>query len=199
MYNYQHTLPAPRTPRNKNTGFTLIEILVAGFILMIILGALFSALNIGDLSNTIGGAKLDVQQEVMIAMDWMVKDLRQTSRNKLVVTDIDGNNTSFSGLGGNNTVFTQPRFYLCTGYNPATSTINWSTNMTGYDFDAVNQTIIRTDLVSGHQLQFNRITNLTFMKVDRDSLSINITAQKVARGNAATTANLLTEVNLRNE
>ena len=185
--------------KHKNTGFTLVEVIASAFILMIIFAALFSTLNIGVFSDTVGGAKLEAEQEARMALDWMTKDLRQTSRNKLTVTDTDGNNTTFAGLMGNNTVFAQPRFYLCTGYNTANSTINWTANETTYDFDVVNKTLIRIDSGTGQVLQFNGISNLTFTKTDLNSININITAQKVARGNATGVVNLIGEIKLRNE
>ena len=193
MCNYLRVLPAPR---NKNMGFTLVETIVAGFIFTIIFAALFSVLNIGDFSNTVGGIKLEVQQEVRMPLDWMVKDLRQTSRNKIVLEEYE--NKTFTDLADNLT-FTRARFNLCTGYNTANSTISWATNQTGYDFDAINQTIIRTDFGSGYSQQFNNIANLTFTKIGINSLRVNITGQKVARGNITSTVTLEEEVKLRNE
>ena len=198
MCKYQRRLPGPR--QTKSAGFTLVEVITVVTILLVLLAGLFSALSIGDLSGLIGGAKLEIQQQARNALDWMTKDLRQTSRNKLTITDVYGQNMTFAdpSLGANDT-FTKPRFYICMGYYPENSSINWTANQTEYEFDATNRTVIRTDYGTGNIIQFNKISNLTFTKIDRDSLSIDITAQETTRGNATTTVNLQGEVSLRNE
>jgi len=191
--NYLRILPAPR---NKDKGFTLLEIFICIFIIIIVLTALFSVLNIGELSQRIGGTELEVQQAVRMALDYIVRDLRQTSRNKIFLEEYA--NETFTELADNLT-FAHARFNLCTGYDTTNATPTWSGEQITYDFDPTEQTIIRTDLVNGQSLQFNSITNLTFTKIDLNSLNVNITGQKVARGTIAATVNLQEEVKLRNE
>lgn len=187
--------------RVKKSGITLVEVLVAAFILLIIMSALFVVLNVGELSNTIVGAKLEVQQEVRRAMDWMVKDLRQTDRKLLLVTDQFGNpvpkqfNDPAIAIGD---PFTDPLFSICIGYGVVSGNL-WSSNQIGYTYDAANQRIVRSDSGTGNTWQFNHINSLTFTKTGLNSLLIEIVGQRTAIGTIAPTFTLQEEVKLRNE
>ena len=179
---------------NKRNSFTLVESLVAAFILIVIITALFLVLNIGDLSNTVSGAKLELQQEVRRAMDWMVKDLRQTDRMRLLCIDSNGNpNQQFNSLADKE-VFTDPVFPISTGYDG--TSIIWSSNQIGYSFDAVNKKIIRSNTTQ--TWEFNNIFNLEFRKISLNLLHITISGETTARGNIRPTFNLEEEVKLRN-
>lgn len=187
--------------QDKKSGITLVEVLVVAFILLIIMSALFLVLNVGNLSNTIGGAKLEAQQQVRMAMDWMVKDLRQTDRMRLLVRDESGDPLTQAQFNTFSIpppqIVTYPLFNICTGYSISGNL--WSSNQIGYTYDAVNQRIVRSDSGTGNIWQFNHITSLTFTKTGLNSLLIEIVGQRTAIGTIAPTFTLQEEVKLRNE
>ncbi len=180
----------------KNKGFSLVEILVVTFILVIVITALLITLNTGDLTNKIGSARLEVQQEVRRAMDWMVRDLRQTNRVKLEVLDQLGTRKQFNLLANGET-FSEPLFNICTDYIDLS--VQWSANQIGYAFDNINKTITRTDYGTTQVWQFNNIDSLTFKKISLNLLRITVSGKKTARGSIEPTFALEEEVKLRNE
>lgn len=127
-------------------------------------------------------------------MDWIVKDLRQTSRWKLRVINQTGDPDDFNNVGDNDT-FTAPEFPICTGYSGGN--ITWGTGQIRYSFDALNKKIIRSNTTQ--TWEFNHISNLEFRKIYVNMLGITILGEKTARGNIKPTFNLTTEVRLRNE
>lgn len=189
VFNYPRVLPA------KREGFSLIETLVISFILVVVIAALSLVLNIGNFSNTISGAKLELQQDVRRASDWIINDLRQTSRMQLTVLDQLGSRIPFVDLGDNE-VFTDPIFPICAGFDG--SNILWSSNQIGYTFDNLNQKITRTDSAQPNTWEFYNISNLEFRKIGLNLLRITISGEKIARGTIRPTLSLQEEVKLRN-
>lgn len=193
---YLQESPAPLN--NKRVGFTLVEGLVTVFILLLLISALFLVLNIGNLSESISATKIQVQQEVRRAMDWMVKDLRQTDRMRLRLTNSEGEpDKQFNSLSDGE-IFTDPQFQVSIGYDTTTKEIIPSPNQIGYTFDATNQRITRTDLGTNQAWKFNYIANLEFRKVSRDILRVTISGEKTARGTIRPSFTLQEEVKLRN-
>lgn len=184
-----------RASLNKISGFTLVEIIVTAFILVIIIGALIAVLNIGNFSNSISTAKLELQQDVRRTIDWIVKDLRQTQRTKLTVINEAGSSVLFVDLV-NNEIFTDPQFRICQDHDG--TNVIWSSNQIGYTFDALNHKVIRTDSAGSQSWAFNNISNLEFRKIGMDMLSITVSGEKTVRGNIKPTYTLQTEVKLRN-
>lgn len=125
----------------------------------------------------------------------MIKDLRQTNRMMLWVTDSGGTQRQFNNLVDGET-FTNPIFNLSKGYTG--SDINWTSYQIEYTFDEANNRIIRTDHGTNQDRQFNYIANLTFMKSALNLLRVNIMGEKTVRGNIRPTFTLEEEVRLRN-
>lgn len=153
-------------------------------------------LNIGNFSNSISTAKLEVQQNVRRAIDWMLKDLRQSSRTRLTVTPQVGSPVSFAGLPMD-AIFTDPQFQACQGHDGAN--VIWSSYQIGYSFDAATQKITRTNLATSQKWEFSNISNLEFRKIGINLLRVTVSGEKTARGNIKPTFTLQTEVRLRNE
>jgi hypothetical protein len=169
------------------------------FISLVIFSALFMVLNMGEFQNKIGSTRIDVQQEVRKALDMMSKDLRQTARGQISVMNASAG--SFAGLGTPE-VFETPDFAICEDFIPGTG-ILWSPYTISYDFDATNQTVLRTRSDTGQVLRFNFIGNLVFTKIGTNTLQIDISGRKVAvsdmSGDITQFYNLSEEVRLRNE
>jgi len=187
----------------KSKAFTLVEVLVVTFISVIIFSAIFMVLNMGEFQNRIGSTRIDVQQEARRALDWMMRDMRQTHRTFMNVTNETGYLVWFVDVP-NGQAFSDPELQLCTGYDVATGETSWTPYTIRYEFNATSQTVTRTDSNTAQVLRFNNITDLTFTCIDHlNLLRVNITAQKVAKsspaGNITQVFNLSEEVRLRND
>ena len=108
------TLACLRTLRAKKKGFTLVELLVTGFIFAVVMAALFLSLTTGEFSNSVSSAKADLQAKVRFIMEMIVRDVRQTNLNEInlngpsadhikfrQVTGIDSGGTSEYSLSAN--------------------------------------------------------------------------------------------------
>jgi Tfp pilus assembly protein PilW len=185
---------------SKN-GLTLVEILIVTLLTTVVMGALFLALRVADISSTTSETKIGLTQEASRAMDWMVKDLRQTNRMRLIViTALNPEGTQFNGVGqvAPNNLFTDPRFPICLGYNQATEQSDWSDYEIQYSFDTANSTIIRTDSSANTNWLFHNITNLEFTSIGLNQMNVAISATGTARDGRALTFNLTEEIRLRN-
>jgi hypothetical protein len=179
-------------------------------------------LNMGEFQNRIGSTRIDVQQEVRRALDWMVRDMRQTSRGKMNVVDTtDGLPKNFVDIvaPASNVIFETPVvLYLCQGYTPGVGP-DWSDGdpsgtddqeyTISYDFDPANEIVTRTftdpDPVTGSisAVRFNYITNLVFTTIDANSFRVDITGQKIAKrgptGDIVQAFSLNETIRMRNE
>ena len=189
----------PRLRVLNTCGFSLIEVLVVAFIMTVIFAALFMTLTVGELSNTVSLAKLEAQAEIRKDLSWMIKDLRQTDRQRMKGIDpADGNRKYFGDLGAG--AFTDPQFDICVNYDG--DKIEWSTDPLTYPirytFDQVNQQLIRSDTRTGKTWTFNNISEVIFTKIDNFRLRVSITGRITARGAIRPTFTLEEEVKLRN-
>ena len=200
MRSYLRILQEPPYHLNQDKALTLVEVLVVVFIFGIISSAIFMVLNMGEFQNRIGSTRIAVQQDVRTVLNWLIRDMRQTSRGELNVTDeATGTTGSFVDVyattaGG---IFISPEFALCPGYgNPATEQIS-------YGYDDVSQTLTRTSSLTGQVLTFHNITSLVFKTMGADTFNIEITGQRIAKqgptGSIAQTINLNETVRMRND
>jgi len=70
----------------KRYGFTLIELMVVALISLIILAVIFGVLSAGRQSWRTGSTQVELQQETRKAMDWMVKELRESGPAQANIT-----------------------------------------------------------------------------------------------------------------
>ena len=187
----------PHASRVKKKGFTLLEVLVAGFILTVVMTALFLSLSTGEFSNSVSSAKADLQAKVRLIMDWIVKDARQTYRVQINNNGPSANYIKFKtvagidGGGGH-------------AYNP---------NYIEYSYDSVSQQLTRREINDlGSTLRsfvFNNITQspfytapgvaLTGSGVPGNKLIIVIAGQSLVRNSLTLNFSLTAEVKIRNE
>ncbi|MBS3977000.1 MAG: prepilin-type N-terminal cleavage/methylation domain-containing protein [Syntrophomonadaceae bacterium] len=64
--------------KRNDLGFTLVEVLVASVILALVLGGAYSMLQSGAVSYKIGEAKIDVQQNVRVAVAEVAREVRSS-------------------------------------------------------------------------------------------------------------------------
>ncbi|MGD9015047.1 MAG: prepilin-type N-terminal cleavage/methylation domain-containing protein [Candidatus Omnitrophota bacterium] len=152
-------------------GFTLIEVLVVVAILSIVIAAIYVVLNIANVTYNLDLGILDLQQNARIAMDWMIKELRESAPGDVSI-----------GAGNDDITFDTPnesniRYYLDTGQDQ----------------------IIRKYPPGTERIIANDIGNLNFTLVG-NLLEIQITARKPQTPQRQDLTFLLKEkVRLRNE
>ena len=205
MSYYPQALPRA----NKSKGFTLIEVLVVMAISTVIFAAVFMVWNTGEYSNSIGSANLDLYHEIRLALDWMIRDFRQTATQQInVIHPADIGILKPFGDGSVD-VFSDPQFDLCIGYDIGTQNRLWG-DLVSYTIvpdplDPPRQMIIRTNLskIPPQQLRFRHITGLVFTKLGSRQLRIDISGQKIAKrgvtGPTLRNLALSEEVRIRNE
>lgn len=164
-------------------GFTLAESMVTIMIFAIIIGALYVALRAGDENWQTNKTRMELQQELRKAMEWMKFELMQAG------------NASITNVPANGTSYTTITFKVPTGVS--NGSITWDANSIVYQ-------------VSSNQLQrvYNgatRIlaTNITTLQFERqattsDILEVSLTAQGTTVKNKTVTRQINFEVQLRN-
>ena len=186
----------------------MAELLIASLIFSVILAALFITLNIGQLSFSTSSAKISVQSQVRLAMDWLIKDLRQA---------ISWNIASIANPNNNPTTI-HLKFNLW-AWNSSSNTWDLSADYVEYNYDAVAKKITRAyynDTTKETSfLEFYDITEAPFYTfyidagnpaniLDADQLRNNrrlnivISGQKLVRGSLFVPFNLKSEVKIRN-
>lgn len=188
----------------KLRGFSIVELLVASLILSVIIAGLFLTLNIGQVSNSLSTANLELQSEIKLAMDWIVKDLRQTISWNIASVD-------------NNPTPVHLKFNLWV-WNTTTNTWELSAAYIEYNYDINTQRLTR--LLSDESgnittLVFNNISQAPFyttyissgdpgnslnadlLRNDR-KLIIVLNGRKLTRASLPLTFNLQAEVRIRN-
>lgn len=89
-------------------GFTLVEAVVSIGIFVMIMTGVFAVLNVGTWVFFDDSQRIDLQQQVRLAVDGMTREIRQSNRTSFTIT---GNASDFSFAIGNHTV----RYFLDNG------------------------------------------------------------------------------------
>jgi len=137
-----------------------MELLIAGFILSIILGALFFSLTAGESAGSLGLAKADLQAKVRLIMDWIVKDVRQASLIQINTNFPSGDHIKFKKV---------------TGIDDLTGSYTFSPDYTEYSYDSVSGNLTRSEVDNSgsvlRSLVFDNITQSPFYTADGVSLT----------------------------
>ncbi len=80
--------------------FTLIEVLVSALILSIFVVGVFLVLNTGDITYNMDTAWLDLRQQARLAMDRMVRELREAKKGSVSISG--GTTITFNTLTASN-------------------------------------------------------------------------------------------------
>ncbi len=192
--------------RGRTKGFTLVEILIVALTLGVLMAGLFYALIAGESSWSFNAAKIEVQSEVMRAVDWIAKDVRQTVSWNI-------------GSSSNNPSSTHIKFKKVIGYNTAEGgSVALSNNFIEYNYDPDLKTITRTDSSNPLTWTFRNIIQAPFytnnngsiIVIDPSSpgqdspifqtgnLVIILTGQKPVKSGLNATYTLTEEVKIRN-
>jgi len=176
----------PLRASSARKALSIAEVLVGVFMIAGIFAVLLLVLNSGYISQALTTATVDLQEDARRAMDWMVKDLRQTT-----IAEIKANSPSSSHL----------KFRTYTGYSGGSPV--WSGSYIEYTYVPGASKLVRDNGTTS--LEFHNITSVPFgidaawISGNDNKISINLNTSKTARGNINVTYNLSTEVRVRNE
>jgi type II secretory pathway pseudopilin PulG len=126
-------------------GIGIVEALLVTAIMGLLMGSIFYLLSVGQSSNLVSTAKIEVQSEVRRAMDWIVKDLRQTVNWSI-------------GSSANSPLSTHIKFQKVINYDTSGSGSAVLGNFIEYTFDPNANTITRTDLGVNQSWTFRNIS-----------------------------------------
>lgn len=76
--------------KNAKRGFTLVEILVSVAIALFVVLGVYAVLNVGNTSWFTDMGMLDLQQEARLAMDGMIREIRQSSFDDVFINNAGG-------------------------------------------------------------------------------------------------------------
>jgi type II secretory pathway pseudopilin PulG len=152
-------------------GFTLVDVLVSIAILSLIIAGVFGVLNMGNTTYNTDLSLLDLQQNARQGMDWMVRELRESSSGDINIVPIDADDDQIT--------FNTP-------------------NETGIQYyrDMTERQIIREYPAGTTRIIANDINSLNF-SLSGNLLEIQVTAIKTQRPDL--TFFLKEQVRLRNE
>lgn len=172
-------------------GFTLVEIMVTTFLVLLIFTALFMVLAGGRASWYTGEAQVGLNEEIRKPLLTINRELRQSRTSQI------------SGVPADDNFYTQITFKLPEDTDgdgdviDASGNIEWSGNI-NYALNADNQ-IIRS-APSGSSILANSIFNLQFMRPsgNPNTIQIYIGAQKTTVTGRTLQSNITSSVKLRN-
>ncbi len=174
-------------------GFTLIEALVTTIIFAFIMGICYTLLISGSDSWETNSARVELQQELRKAMDWISQDLRQAGSASITNVPADGN------------TYTSITFRKSAGASGGN--LVWDTNTTRYFLGGTGNTQLQRQIGSQtasviaqdmQSLQFSRqastsnIVNVSIQTQKKTPRGKNLT------GKAPIQANLTFKIYLRN-
>ncbi|PIQ89018.1 MAG: hypothetical protein COV72_05085 [Candidatus Omnitrophica bacterium CG11_big_fil_rev_8_21_14_0_20_42_13] len=187
----------------KKRAFSIIELVVAVAIFSIILTVVFALLTGGQKAFDVGNIQIEVEQEARRALDYIVKELRQTRSNK--VSGIS------EGVNASSITFEIPWDANDNGTVIEGGGIEWSDDPGGKRIGTITYSlsgdqIVRTLSLSGEQsVLANKVATLNFnWPAGTDIIEIYITAEKYAfkgftsPGDEKVSITLNTQVRLRN-
>ncbi len=151
--------------KKKNRGFTLIELMIVTGILSIIVVAIFAVLEMGRKSWYLGTDKIEVQQNARLAVDYMVKELRQA---KIILTGTESIRFNLpAGASGGSTLW-------------GTDEIEYLRDTGDLNSDGETNQILRRiiDSSDAPKVIANNITSVQFTQPTVEEVKITLTAQK---------------------
>ena len=180
----------------KDSGFSLVEIMIAALIFSLLIGVLFTVLTIGKTSFQIGNVRIELQQDLRRGMDLITEELRQSGSSQLR-TIISAAEVAFPADGSShNTII----FHIPAGVT--NGNIVWQTDKIQYLLGGLNGRQLRrkVDSVLDPKPLANNIISLEFIRQSSTPSIVEIVLQsekETAKGNIIN-LDLNFQVKLRN-
>lgn len=191
------------TAISRIRGFTIVELMVVVFIISIIFTALFYTLNAGQISNRLGLERMYLDLEVRRTMDWITRDVRQTTAYNIKNNNPTANYIKFNQVIGANTSFTNSPLIFSSDYIEYNySDTGMVRNLINSEGEIVQSWFFNLTLTQPPFYTYNSTTG-EIISLDGDELQkcgklvINLTAQRTIR-NSTLNSNLTQEVAIRN-
>ena len=164
----------------KDSGFSLVEIMIAALIFSLLIGVLFTVLTIGKTSFQVGDARIELQQDLRRGMDLITEELPQSGSSQLW-TIISGAEVAFPTDGSpHNTII----FKIPAGVT--NGNIVWQTDKIQYFLGGNKQLRRKVGSVLDPKPLANNIISLEFSRQSSTSNIVEIALQsekETAKGN----------------
>ena len=155
----------------KDSGFTLVEIIITVLIFSLLIGVLFTVLTIGKTSFQIGNVRIELQQDLRRGMDLITEELRQSGSSQLR-TIISGAEVPFPADGSShNTII----FRIPAGVT--NGNIVWQTDKIQYFLDGDKQLRRKVGSVLDLESKANNIVSLEFSRQSSSPKIVEIALQ----------------------
>ena len=154
------------------SGLTLVEVLITVLVYSVVIAASYSVLTSGILTWQVNNVKVELQQELRKAMDWMMMDLRQAGAS------------SIDDVAVSNTWSTVITFSIANGVSGGITT--WTTDKIKYYLGGTGGTLLKRQYGAATR---DIAQNITVFQVRRpvsapNTVEVNLQAQKqTTRGN----------------
>ena len=170
-------------------GFTLVETMVTVLLFAIIIGVVSSVLILGRDSFEVNSIRADLQQSLRNSMNWMTKDLRQTSPASILNIGV--------GASASSVQFKIPT-YVASGSIVWSDVITYSIGGSNSDQLMREGPLTGESSSSGERIIARNISSLTVAHTSSSIVNVSLQAQKTTLKNRQITLNLSFQVRLRN-
>jgi len=189
--------------QNRNRGFTLIEVMIASFIFLMILGVLLNIYISGSEVYENNKIQADLQAQARMGLNSVVNELSNATKTtppggltfpNILIPPAPGNNTITFYLPTYvlDTITLKPRVSI-----NANGIIIWNNTPIVYQYDAGQRTLARVS--SGVQTILARdVTSVQFLNVSSTEISVVLTLSKMTPKQRNITITLSSIIRLRN-
>jgi Tfp pilus assembly protein PilW len=176
-------------------GMTLVEALMTVLIAAVILAATSMVLIAGSASWQVNSTKVELQQGLRRAMEWMAQDLRAAGNSVSSITNVPADGTWYNTIN----------FKTATGVSSA-GAIVWSTDTIQYVLGGTGNSELRRNIINsgGSTVSYRRTArNMTALRIRRqgasaDLVEVSLSCSKRATSGQQVTMSTSFTVHLRN-
>jgi hypothetical protein len=178
---------------NRHYGFVLAEFIMVVLIFSMIMGGIFGILTVGRQSWHTGSIQVELQQQARRAMDWMVREIRQSGLD--YAPEHPG---EVIGLADDGLVHNTITFRMSQGWDNINDWIDWG-NQIQYSVGGLNnQQLLRSEGPQTTVLA-NNVVGLEFRRQPGSPIvELSLQAQKVSAPGRTLQRTLNSQVVLRN-
>ena len=148
---------------NSERGISMVEMMVVVLIFMIIVSAMYTLTAAGNISWQTNKVKIELQQELRKAIDYMVGDLRQAGSISIVDVPADG------------TWYDTITFKIPAGVT--SGHLIWSTNTIQYVLGGTGNDQIQRILGASNRIVSNNVNSMQFRRFPAEADTIQVALQ----------------------